>query len=119
MNRWPWRRHHVGTPDPEAFLAELAAAHPGKSYNKSIDRYRDFRRLFLDSEQGRRVLYEILSWGHVFRCPAAMSNFDPYETMYHNGEANIAKQLMATMNAEPKARPASTKEAQHGKTRRT
>ncbi len=109
MIRWPWRRYRVGDPDPEAFLAELAASHPGKAY-QPIERYRDFRRVFLDSEQGRRVLYEILAWGHVFQCPAAMSKFDPYETMYHNGEANMAKRLMATMHAEPKARPKSTKE---------
>lgn len=104
---WLWRR--LGKSDPEAFLSQLAASHPGKRYSK-MDRYRDFRRLFLDTDQGRRVLFEILSWGHIFRCPAAMSKFDPYETLYHNGEANMAKRLMSTMNAEPKERPANTKE---------
>lgn len=101
-----WKRW--GKPDHEAFLAQLAAAYPRK-YSK-MDKYRDFRRVFLETSQGRRVLYEILSWGYVFRCPAAMSKFDPYETMYHNGEANMAKRLMATMNNEPLERPTSTKE---------
>ena len=106
---WPFRRHRVGTPDPEAFLAELAQAHPGKAY-KPMDKYRAFRRLFLDSEQGRRVLYELMSWGHMYRSPAKMSNFDTNETFFHEGESHFAKLIMSTMHAEPKARPASTKE---------
>ncbi len=115
MIRWPFRRHRVGTPDPEAFLAELAAAHPGKSYDKSVDRYREFRRVFLETDQGRRVLYELLAWGGMFR---PRRSFDTNETFFHEGERNIALKIMTTMNAEPKARPASTKEAQHGKARR-
>ena len=108
MTRWPWRRYDVGDPDPEAFLAELAASHPGKAY-KPMDRYRDFRRLFLDSEQGRRVLYEILRWGNMFRPSAPMANFDPHETMFHDGERNVALRIMSTMHAEPRERPANTK----------
>lgn len=113
MIRWPWRRHHVGDPDPEAFFAELAVSHPGKGYSQknSMDRYRDFRRVFLDSEQGRRVLYELLSWGHTFRSPAKISNFQTNETFFHDGEAHFAKMIISTMNAEPKARPTSTKES--------
>ena len=106
MIRWPWNK---GNPDPEAFLAELSAVYPGKRY-RNIDRYRDFRRVFLDSEQGMRVLYEILSWGHIFRSTATIANFEPYETMFHDGENNIALRIMSTLNAEPKERPTSTKE---------
>lgn len=109
MIRWPFRRRRVGAPDPEAFLAELAVSHPGKGYRNSMDRYRDFRRVFLDSEQGRRVLYELLSWGHMYRSPAKMSNFVTNETFFHEGESHFAKMIMSTMHAEPKARPESTK----------
>lgn len=105
-----WRRYRVGDPDPEAFLAELARSHPGKAYHNSIDRYRDFRRVFLETEQGRRVLYELLSWGHMYRSPARIANFDPYETMFHDGESHIAKMIISTMHAEPATRPKSTKE---------
>ena len=110
MIRWPWR-HRVGTPDPEAFLAELAAVHPGKSYHP-IDRYADFRSVFLGSEQGQRVLYELLSWGGMFR---PRRSFDTNETFFNEGERNIALKIMTTMNAEPKARPTSTKDTDHGK----
>jgi hypothetical protein len=105
---WPFRRNRVGNPDPEAFLAELAASYPGKYRPK--DRYRDFRRVFLDSEQGRRVLYELLSWGNMFRPSAPMARFDPYETMFHDGERNVALKIMSTMHAEPRERPVGTKE---------
>lgn len=108
MIRWPFRRHSKGTPDPEVFLAELAASHPGKAY-KPMDRYRDFRRVFLGDEQGRRVLYELLSWGHMFRSPAKMSNFGTNETFFHEGESHFAKLIMSTMHAEPKARPERAK----------
>ena len=109
LARWNWRRHRVGNPDPEAFLAELAASYPGKTY-KPMDRYRDFRRVFLSDEQGRRVLYEVMSFCGMFRSAAPRANFDPYHTAFLNGQQDIAFKLLATMNAEPKARPASTKE---------
>ncbi len=100
--RWPFRRR--GTPDPEAFLAELAASHPGKPYSSwpgSIDRYRDFRRLFLETEQGKRVLYEIMGWCGMFRSAAPSANFDPHKTMFLNGQQDIAFKLLAVMDQEP------------------
>lgn len=99
----------LGNPDPEKFLAALAASHPGKGYSK-MDRYRDFRRVFLDSEEGKRVLHELFSWGNMFRPIAPMSKFDPYETAFHDGERNIVLKLLAVMNAEPVNRPTNTKE---------
>ena len=110
MIRWPFRRHRVGDPDQEAFFAELAASHPGKGYKNSMGRYRDFRRVFLDSEQGKRVLYEIMLWSHIGHASASKANFNPYETMFLDGERSIGIKIMVTMNAEPKARPTSTKE---------
>jgi hypothetical protein len=91
----------LGDPDPEAFLAALAASHPGKGYSK-VDRYREFRRVFLDSEEGKRVLYEIFSFCGMFRSAAPAANFDPHQTMFLNGQQDIAFLLLATMNAEPR-----------------
>ncbi len=109
MIRWPFRRHSKGTPDNEAFLVELASAHPGKRYSK-IDRYRDFRRVLLDSEQGRRVLYELFSFCGMYQSAAPRAKFQTNETMFLNGQQDIGFRLLAMINAEPKARPASTKE---------
>lgn len=108
MIRWPWRR--VGKPDLDAFFVELQRAHPGKNYYTKMDRYRDFQRVFLDSEQGKRVLYEILLWSHITRPSAPLAQFDPYETMFLDGERSIGIQIMATMNEEPPTRPTNTKE---------
>ena len=104
---WPFRRYRVGDPDPEAFIAELAASHPGKSYTK-MDRFRDFQRVFLTDDQGRRVLYEVLSFCGMFMSAAPRAKFDPYHTAFLNGQQDIAFRLLATMHAEPKARPTST-----------
>ena len=106
MIRWPWRK--AGKPDLDAFFAELQQSHPGK-YDK-MDRFRDFQRVFLESEQGKRVLYEILLWCHITRPSAPLAKFDPYETMFLDGERSIGIQIMVTMNAEPRVRPTSTKE---------
>ncbi len=103
MIRWPWRR--PGNPDPEAFLAELARSHPGGRRYTNIDRYRDFRVVFLDSDRGRRVLFEILGWGHVFKPSAPLARFEANKTFFHDGERNIALRIMATMNAEPSVKP--------------
>jgi hypothetical protein len=75
-----------------------------------MDRYRDFRQLFLETEQGRRVLYEILGWGGMFQPSAPRAKFETNETFFHDGERNVALRIMTTMNAEPKARPTSAKE---------
>lgn len=97
-----WRSK--GNPDPEALIRELKAHHPGKGYSK-LDRYRDFRGLFLDDPRGMRVLYEIFSWGNMFRPSGPVSNFNTNETFFHDGERNLALRILAAMNAEPKEKP--------------
>jgi hypothetical protein len=98
----------LGNPDPEAFFAELADSHPGKKNYKPMDRYRDFRRVFLDTDEGRRVLQEIFSFCGMFR---PITNLETNGAFFHEGERNIALKIMTTMNAEPKERPTSTKES--------
>ena len=74
-----------------------------------MDRHRDFRRVFLDSEQGKRVLYEVLAWSGMFR-PSAQGNYDTNETFFHEGQRDVALKIMFTVSTEPKARPQSSKE---------
>ena len=108
MIPWPWRR--VGKPDLDTFFAELQQAHPGKKNYTKMDRYRDFKRVFQDNDQGRRVLYEILLLCHVTRPSAELARFDPYETMFLDGESSIGMKIITIMGAEPSVRPTSTKE---------
>lgn len=105
MIRWPWKK----APDHQRFLSELAGSHPGRNY-KPMDRYSDFRRLFLETEQGRRVFYEIMSFCGMYKSAAPRANFDPYQTMFFNGQQDIGYRLLAAMNVEPKSQPTSTKE---------
>jgi len=102
------RFRRLGDPDPEAFLAELANSHPGKKNYRATDRYRDFRRVFLDTDEGRRVLHEIFSFCGMFQ---PIRNLETNEVFFREGERNVALKIMTTMNAEPKARPTSTKES--------
>jgi hypothetical protein len=95
----------LGNPDPEAFFAELVNSHPGKY--KPVDRYRDFRRVFLDTEEGKRVLHEIFSFCGMFR---PIRNLETNAVIFHEGERNVGLKIMTTMNAEPKERPTRTKE---------
>lgn len=92
-----------GRPDPEALFADLARAHTGVGYSDD-ERYRDFRQLFLGSDRGRKVLYEIFTWANMFR-PAFVPG-DAYATHYRDGERNIGLKILAVLNAEPAPRQA-------------
>ena len=87
----------------EEFLNELASAHT-QNYAE-IDRYRDFRAVFLGSDQGRRVLYAIMGFGLMYRSSAYRGRFDPYKTLFHEGERNLALRILTTINNEPTEKP--------------
>lgn len=85
----------------DALMAELAAARTAG--RTSLDRYREFRKVFLDTDEGKRVLYDILALGHLLK-PSAVRG-DPYETYRREGERNIALQITAIVHVEPRERP--------------
>lgn len=91
--------------DIEAYFAELGQHHPGKGRYGPLDRYRDFRAVFLGSDQGKRVLYEILSMGHMFRPAPIVGNFETNQTMFAGGEQNLAYGVFLVAHAEPKQPP--------------
>lgn len=65
------------------------------------DRYQDFHQLFTGSEQGKRVLCEILSWGRLFKPAVVGSPIDPYALAMRAGECNSALKLLFVVNNEP------------------
>jgi hypothetical protein len=80
-----------------------------------MERYQDFRQLFTGSDQGKRVLYQILSWGHMFGNVAANGQFDPNKVMFFAGENNLALKVFGTVHKEPKPQPNQTnKQPQKG-----
>jgi len=82
----------------EDLLSALASL-PSGVYTPQ-DRYQDFRQLFT-TDQGKRVLREILGWGHLLSPSVHGSPIDPYLTHIREGEANIARRLLVTVMREP------------------
>ena len=89
----------------EQTLESLAKLPSTQGYNP-IDRYHDFRRVFYSSPEGQRVLAEILYWGHMLRPDVLSKPIDPYLSHIRMGERNVALRLLATVNNEPKGKPA-------------
>lgn len=86
--------------DPDEFLTELNAAVLA-NYSE-IDRYREFRQVLLGNEAGKRVLRQILSWGHMWQ-----TSFDanPQVAAFCEGERGLALKIMAHLHIEPKEKP--------------
>lgn len=91
--------------DPEAFFSELSKSYTGPEYTE-MDRYRDFRELFLGSDRGKRVLWQLMGFGHMFRSTAALAAHDTNRAFFHEGERNVALRIFNTVHVEPKAKPA-------------
>ena len=94
--------------DPKATFETLEALpkpeRPGQygtTYATAIDRYRDFRAVF-GTDQGKRVLLEILAWGHMFRRSYPPGGvIDPLRMAIAEGERSIAIKTLETMQREP------------------
>jgi hypothetical protein len=98
MRFWPWRRRERF--DPEALAADLARAWGSKRPPEEVAA--DFKQLFLGSEQGKRVLYEIFAWGHLWRSSMAATT---EATAFNEGERNIGLKIMAALRKDPKPLP--------------
>ena len=88
----------------ETELLDELAALPSEEGYSPIERYRDFRKVF-GTDEGKRVLREILSWGRMFRSPVLGKPIDPYSMAVAFGERNMALKLMATVHTEPTDKP--------------
>lgn len=78
---------------------------PPLSYTAD-DQYRDFRRVFLETDEGKRVLHQILAFCRLFQVipPTQLS----VELLaMHNGERHVAKKILEALYREPKQQPAA------------
>ena len=94
---------------PDADVHALLELLPGGDYQNDSDRYQDFRQLFMGSDQGKRVLYEILSWGKLFRPGVMGSPIDPYALAIAEGKRHLTLQLLSIVNIEPPTQPTKTR----------
>jgi hypothetical protein len=86
----------------EQAVNDLRAAAPqGPNYTET-DRYREFRRVFLGSDEGRRVLWHIMDLGGLFG-----TSFDPNPHIHAQNEGwrNLAVRIFQIIHKEPQAKP--------------
>lgn len=73
-----------------------------------MDRYQDFKKVF-GTDDGKRVLREIISWGRLLRSPILGKPVDPYAMAIAFGERNLASKIMAAIYNEPLDKPQSAR----------
>ncbi len=89
-----------GNPDPGAFQRRLASAFGIDPRRYPPERlHKDFAAVFLRDQAGRRALYKILEWGHLYQTVFVAG--DPHGTAFRDGERNLALRVLAALNAEP------------------
>lgn len=93
----------MSEPDTRGFLETLATA-PDSDYDP-YTRYRDFRAVF-STEQGNRVLHEILKQGGINKELLPMAGpVDPLIFAKREGRRSMALTIIGIMNNEPRDRP--------------
>ena len=90
----------------ESTLETLANLPPNEGYTPN-DRWQDFRKSFT-TDEGKRVLREIISWCHLLRPSIVNSPVDSHLMAMREGERNIGLRLLATINNEPRPKPERT-----------
>lgn len=99
--RNPFRRKVPPPPDVLSFFDGLVFAEVGVGDYAESSRYVDFRNVFLETAAGRRVLWQILGWAHLFEPSFVPESSDV--TVYREGERNIGLQIFAVMNTDPES----------------
>ncbi len=85
----------------DELMADLASALT--SGRTRVEQHADFRQVFLGTDAGKRVLYDILGWAHVWGTSVVKG--DPYLTHVREGERALAIKILAVLHVQPKARP--------------
>lgn len=92
----------IAPPNAEGFADQLLQS---QGYATEMERYQDFRQVFLGSDQGRKVLNEIMRWGHAFRSNSNVAGYDPVKMNIADGQRGLANRILTTAHVEPKAKP--------------
>ena len=86
-------------------LKVLQLAPPPANYT-TVDKYRDFRRVFLYGDateiQGRRVLHFILDMANFWQSPARDSSLETYRMI---GQHDIVRSILNIIIREPQELP--------------
>ena len=101
--------------DIDDFLAEIAGAQTDRRDPR--DRFREFRAVFLATDEGRRVLYDILTWCHRYQSPVSRNpetgEAHVYNTFIKLGEHSVGHKILAAIHKQPRPdRPTSTRKSE-------
>lgn len=72
------------------------------------DRYRDFQRVFLGSEEGTRVLRWLLDETKLFSTVRPVSPVDVHLITFHEGERHVGMKLLQVLTVDPTSQPKPT-----------
>ena len=81
-------------PGPDSLFDVLARARVGHKYSDE-ERRRDFRAILFGTEAGKRVLYEILAWSHLFASTFVPG--DAYATHWREGGRDVGLRILAAL----------------------
>ncbi len=94
-----WRQgDDLVMPAPDVLFAELTAARANPDYS-ATDRRRDFNHVLLGSAAGKRVLYELLAWSHLFASTFVPG--DSHATHWREGGRDVGLRILAALKSEP------------------
>ncbi len=83
--------------DPHALFCALARARGAPPYTEQ-DRRRDFRRVFLASAAGKRVLHEIFASTHLFA--ATFVPGDAFATHWREGGRDVGLRILTMLDTD-------------------
>ena len=86
-------------------LESLAMVADLPANRNATDRYRDFRQVFMGSDQGKRVLHDILGMCHLLRPSPISRPIDGLLMAMREGERNIGLGILSVMHNEPPPQP--------------
>lgn len=109
LSMWIWRKTRTNGIDALTSLIGMIGREERLNPN---DRYRLYRRVFIDTAEGRKVLNDILANSHIYHTShTSHGKYDALNTAFLEGERNVALRIIHTINKEPADMPTKAKEA--------
>lgn len=101
-----------GKKEKKEFLDDLVHSFSGVDNRTKLDRYREFQKVFLGSEEGKRVLHDILGFAKLSApiAPPFPEPVDEKRMMILEGGRELAIKILEVLHKEPITdRPTQTK----------
>lgn len=87
--------------DPLDLDDDLFAAYPGRDKYSKLDIYRDFRKVFLETPEGKRVLHQLFSWARMDQTSIPPREFPDRNVWISEGQRNIGLKLRGALFVVP------------------